>query len=265
MAHRIPGSLLVLLAILTIPTIIFCVRSVVPKSAIADTDRQIVYLPKTDLTRVALALLSLFFAASAISKDEQLGPTHPIFEPNLLEEIYSNLRKKEASGELARIQNAAIERAKRSAVEPSPVTSLTRTHRARRFYWDPTFIADRDVHDHQGNTIVAKGTRLNPLEYVSWPQNFLFFDGRDPEQVIFAKKLLGIYKGKLKPILIGGNVLETSKALDARMYFDQGGYLVGRFGIRQVPAMVSQEQGEKRLRIDEMLVPSKGEAQSIGP
>jgi len=31
------------------------------------------------------------------------------------------------------------------------------------------------------------------------------------------------------------------------MYLDQGGYLIGRFGIRQVPAMVSHEKNAKRL------------------
>jgi conjugal transfer pilus assembly protein TraW len=200
-----------------------------------------------------VAALLLLPVPAAFAGDEQLGVTHPILEPDLLEEIHASLKKKEASGELARLQKEAIARSARHIVEPPPVAGLRRTSAARKFYWDPTFVAPKDVRDPAGKLIVQKGTRLNPLDHVSWPQNFLFFDGRDKDQVSYAKVLFKQYQSRIKPILVGGNVLEMSKALDARMYFDQGGYLTGRFGIRQVPAMVSQEG--KKLRIDEMLVP----------
>lgn len=101
---------------------------------------------------------------------------------------------------------------------------------------------------------MKKGTRLNPLDHVSFPKNF-FFDARDKAQLDYARVLIKTYDDRVKPILTGGNILEASKALDARMYFDQGGYLTGKFGIRQIPAMVSQKG--KRLRIDEMPIPEK--------
>jgi hypothetical protein len=88
------------------------------------------------------ALIFLILSGLAFAGDEQLGPTHPVAEPDLLEEIYSGLRKKESSGELARLQKEAIERSRRHAVEPNPVAGLRRTNTPRKFYWDPTFVAD---------------------------------------------------------------------------------------------------------------------------
>jgi conjugal transfer pilus assembly protein TraW len=203
------------------------------------------------------ALLTILLAPAVSAGDGQLGTTHPVLEPDLLEEIRANLKRKEASGELARLKKEAIQRSARHIVEPPPVAGLRRTRTARKFYWDPTFIAPKDVRDPAGKIIVQKGTRLNPLDHVSWPQNFLFFDGRDRDQVSYARALFEQYQGRVKPILVGGNVLEMSRTLNTRMYFDQGGFLVGRFGIRQVPAIVSQEG--KKLRIDEMLAPESKE------
>ena len=58
------------------------------------------------------------------------------------------------------------------------------------------------------------------------------------------------YQGKVKPILTGGSYLDLMKAWQLPVYYDQLGLLTQRLGIRQVPALVSQEG--KRLRIDEL-------------
>jgi len=229
--------------------------------------RGIVSVCRTRLAVGRLAVGAVLVATLAVcpasAMDEQLGPTSKIAEPDLLQEIYANLREKEASGELKRLEQEGIARAKKSAVEPNPVAGLKRTKEERRFNWDPSAIADKDVKDHNGKVIVAKGTRMNPLEIISLPQNFLFFDGRDAEQVEFARYLLGKYKGGIKPIMTAGNITDVAKTLNRRMYFDQGGYLIGRFGITQVPAMVSQEKDAKVLRVDEMLVPTSYGKQEI--
>jgi len=213
-----------------------------------------VMLKPFPIRRWLILLLALVCAAA---NGEQLGPVYPIVEPDLLEDIYANLKAKEASGELARLEKEGIERAKRSALSPTPVSKLKRTIKPHKFYFDPSFVADRDVRDHEGKLVVKKGMRLNPLEYVSLPQNFLFFDGRDPEQVAYVGVLIKSYQGQVRPIMTGGNVREANLALKTRTYFDQGGYLIRRFGIQHVPAMVSQERGAKVLRIDEMPVPEE--------
>jgi len=50
--------------------------------------------------------------------------------------------------------------------------------------------------------------------------------------------------------------LALTRQWKRQVYFDQSGHLVRRFGIKQVPALVSQEVAQevaqRRLRIDEM-------------
>jgi len=52
-------------------------------------------------------------------------------------------------------------------------------------------------------------------------------------------------------ILTGGSYLDLMRRWKRPVYYDQQGQLVEKFGIRHVPALVSQEG--KRLRIDEIL------------
>jgi conjugal transfer pilus assembly protein TraW len=203
----------------------------------------------TCCTALALALPSVVHAADLGT----LGPTYGIAEPHLLNFIEQRLRDRERSGELQRLMQEAQTRGIESAQRPAPVPGLRPTETARTFYVDPSFTLDRNVVDAQGRLLFAAGTRKNPLDVVSLSKHLLFFDARDPRQVARARELLTRYDGKLKPILTGGSYLDLMKAWRVAVYFDQQGTLIRRFGIRQVPALVSQEG--QRLRIDEVVLP----------
>ena len=108
----------------------------------------------------------------------------------------------------------------------------------------------RDIRDNTGQLLFAKGTQVNPLEVVSLSKRLVFFDGGDARQVAFAKQTLSSAGAGTKPILVGGQPLKLMRSWKRPVYFDQGGTLVKRLGIQQVPAIVSQDG--KRLRIDEV-------------
>jgi conjugal transfer pilus assembly protein TraW len=182
-----------------------------------------------------------------------MGPTYEIAEPHLLAFIEQRLREKERSGELKRLAEAARARGIDTVRQPPPVEGLRTTERPRTFYIDPSFTLDRNITDPQGRLLFAAGTRKNPLEVVSLSRHLLFFDARDPRQVKHARELNGRYAGRIKPILTGGSYLDLMKAWRVPVYYDQAGTLTRRFGIRQVPALVSQDG--LRLRIDELRVP----------
>ena len=207
--------------------------------------------------RLALALAFAVLAGTNASTHATdlgtLGPTYEIAEPHLLQMIEQRLREKERSGELQRLMQEAQTRGIDSVQRPAPVPGLRATETARTFYVDPSFTLDRNVVDAQGRLLFAAGTRKNPLDVVSLSKHLLFFDARDPRQVARARELLTRYDGKLKPILTGGSYLDLMKAWRVAVYFDQQGTLIRRFGIRQDPAIVSQEG--QRLRIDEMVLP----------
>ena len=198
------------------------------------------------------ALLVLDGRAGAIDLGT-LGPTYEIAEPHLLVFIEQRLREKERSGELQRLAEAARARGIDTVRQPPPVEGLRTTERPRTFYVDPSFTLDRNITDPQGRLMFAAGTRKNPLEVVSLSRHLLFFDARDPRQVKYARELSGRYAGRVKPILTGGSYLDLMKAWRVPVYYDQSGTLTRRFGIRQVPALVSQDG--LRLRIDELGLP----------
>lgn len=182
-----------------------------------------------------------------------IGPTYEIGEPHLLAFIERRLREKERSGELQRLAEVARARGIDTVRQPPPVEGLRTTERPRTFYVDPSFTLDRNITDPQGRLMFAAGTRKNPLEVVSLSRHLLFFDARDPRQVKHARELSGRYAGRIKPILTGGSYLDLMKAWRVPVYYDQSGTLTRRFGIRQVPALVSQDG--LRLRIDELGLP----------
>ena len=182
-----------------------------------------------------------------------LGPTYAIAEPHLLDFIERRLRDKERSGELQRLLQEAQARGIDAVKRPPAVAGLQATQTARTFYVDPSFTLDRNIVDAQGRLLFAAGTRKNPLDVVSLSKHLLFFDARDRRQVMRARELIARYEGKVKPILTGGSYLDLMKAWRVSVYFDQQGTLTQRLGIRQVPALVSQEG--TRLRIDEIALP----------
>ena len=61
---------------------------------------------------------------------------------------------------------------------------------------------------------------------------------------------------RAKLILVKGAPLELMKSRQRRFYFDQGGTLVKRFGIRAVPASVEQ-QGRVLVITEEVVKPQE--------
>lgn len=195
-------------------------------------------------------VLILFSVFTIHAYSEQIGPVYEVKEPSMLDEIYRVLNEKQASGELAKLQQQAIDRSKHSIENPKTVANIEKATQNRTFYWDPTITAPRTVLDPSGNTVVKEGTKVNPLDYVSMPENMLFFDGSDEKQVKKMESLYAHYKGQLKSIMVKGKPLDLSRRYNRQIYFDQGGELVRKLGITKVPSLVSQ-QG-KLLRIDEI-------------
>ena len=181
-----------------------------------------------------------------------IGPTYEISEPHLLQMIEERLRQKERNGELKRLEAQARARGIETVKHPPPVAGLHLTETARTFYVDPNFTLDRNILGPKGELLFAAGLRKNPLEVVSLSRYLLFFDARDRRQVVRAQQLIAFYQGRVKPILVGGSYLDLMKSWRIPVYYDQQGRLTRRLGIKQVPALVSQEG--LRLRIDELVV-----------
>jgi len=202
--------------------------------------------------RAVLTVVMLAFArASGAENLGVIGPVYEIAEPSLLEAILAQLKRAQASGELAKLEQDARRNVTRAIQQPAPVTSVAKTTRARTFYFDPSIVVPYPITDVDGRVIVPPGTRVNPLDTVSLSKRLLFFDGRDPAQVTRARMLIAQHGARVKLILTGGSYLDLMQAFALPVFYDQGGALVEKLQIKQVPALVTQDG--KRLRIDELL------------
>lgn len=199
-------------------------------------------------------LLLLIIVTPCLAKSVDLGAvgkTYEIAEPDMLQSIYSRLKTAEEHGELARIEKEMKERFIAYANRPRGA-ALPRVQKARTHYFDPSIKFGQEITDYEGKVLWPAGTAVNPLEYISLTQQWVFFDGDDPAQVAWAfayqQSNAGKNTGRLVLILTQGAVLELMKQWQRQIYFDQGGKLIERFGIDALPAVVRQEG--KRLRID---------------
>ena len=201
--------------------------------------------------RNALAA-AVFVAFTAQAQDlGVIGPVYPITEPSLLEVILAKLRDAEATGALAKLHREARTGITRGIENPAPIAKITKTPKARSFYFDPSIVVPSAITDADGRVLIAPGTRVNPLDTVSMSKQLLFIDARDATQVGRAKTLVDERGGKVKVILTGGSYLDLMRRWKRPVFFDQQGQLTDKLGIRHVPALVTQEG--KRLRIDELL------------
>ena len=106
--------------------------------------------------------------------------------------------------------------------------------------------------------IAAAGTRVNPLERTTLVRDLLFVDGRREAEVAWA---LG-HARPAKIVLLAGRPLELMREHRRPFYFDQGGRLAARFGLRFTPSLVAQ--AGTRLRITEIPVEDRESADTQG-
>ncbi len=204
-----------------------------------------------------VVVLALGSGVPAWSRDfGQHGAVFPVIEPDLLAVIEARLRNAEASGKIAAMNRQLAARTTAAVKRPPPVLGMTATSAVRSWTYDPTITVEQDIRDHQGNLIIAAGQRINPLASVGLRQSLVFLDGDDPAQLAWALKSTTQRNAKL--ILTSGSPFDAMKAAQRRFFFDQGGKLTAKFGIRHVPAVV--EQDGSLLKITEVVVapPSRG-------
>lgn len=180
-----------------------------------------------------------------------LGQTWDIAEPDFLLTINAKLKGLEASGELDRLNQQMVKRTKHRVRNPHPVTGLAVTTKPKSWLHDPSIVVAKDILDHKGRVIAAKGAKANPLENLQFNRKMVFIQGKSKEQIDWAVKRYGDFNSRI--IFVDGSPFDEMKARKHKFYFDQRGFLIKKFGISQVPAIIEGEG--KLLRIREVLPP----------
>ena len=186
----------------------------------------------------------------------QMGQTFPIIEEDLLATIEARLRTLEASGQIEDLQRRMQQQATMSVRRPKPVAGLSAASERRQWLFDPSIVLESDIRDDKNNLIAARGTRVNPLDHVALGQDLVFIDGTVPAQIDWAVREHSAKAAKI--IFVAGSPFDAMKPHQRRFWFDQGGRLTARFGIRHTPAVVTS--AGKALRITEVPLGPKGGA-----
>ncbi len=181
----------------------------------------------------------------------RLGATFPIGEDDMLAWIDARLKRFEANGKLAEMQQEFTEQVKRSVDTPTPV-SLDTTTTPSVFYVDASLTLAKDItNPNTGEVIARAGTRINPFDSKTWPNGerlpqfeyshvLAFFDARDKQQLAWAKKLES--DKPIKWVLTGGSPNQVASLLGTRVYFDQQGHVTQKLHIQSVPSLVQQKE-----------------------
>jgi len=104
---------------------------------------------------------------------------------------------------------------------------------------------------------------VNPLEHMDLNRRMFFVDGRNNEQIEWLKEQLKTPSPKVKNqiiedrvILVGGSIFKIKEELGEthsdKVYFDQGGELSIKFGIKASPAVAYQE--DLQIKIEEVVL-----------
>ncbi len=204
-----------------------------------------------------LAALALGAVSTSARDLGVRGATWPVAEPDLLAGIEARLAHMVRSGEMARVQDEARERARRSLEEPEPVPGIvpaTRQH-TRRF--DPAIVVAEDIVGPNGEVIAAAGTKIDPFDHAPLTGDVLFVDGRREAEVAWALA----HERPAKIVLLAGRPLDLMRRHGRPFYFDIGGRLSERFSIRATPTLLAHPPGGGQSPGGE---PSAGAGQSYG-
>jgi conjugal transfer pilus assembly protein TraW len=204
---------------------------------------------------MAMVLYISTFSNTVFAKDfGNRGANYPVAEESILLMIQRKLGALDLKKEEERMRSIAEERVR----NPIPVSGIMPAKETREFWHDPTYILTEDALLPCGRVLYKAGTRVNPLDYMDLDRRLFFIDGREEKQLEWLKGQLlpssSSFDKKIEDriILVGGSPPEIQDKLGFEVYFDQGGELTTRFGIRGSPAVA--EQAGKNLKIVEVAV-----------
>ncbi len=156
----------------------------------------------------------------------------------------AKLKLAKQDGLLDKMQQEFVSKVKKKIARPPPAIGLHKVTENRIWSYDPTFTQNTSIKDQNGRIIVEAGTKVNPLDTISWGEPLILIDGEELAQVAWANSQQG------KIVLTNGSPIELGRNLNKEVYFDQGGILTKKFKIKAVPAIIQQEG--KHLRLQEI-------------
>lgn len=207
-----------------------------------------------------LTILIFFLSPLSFLEAKDFGAHGHVFEieeVSLLDLIASKLEGLEASGRMEAHQLKLADKARFAAFNPKTVRGLVRAERTESRLFDPSITVPFDLKTHEGEIFARKGERMNPLDILPFPGKLMILDGRDEAQLLWLNERLQDENAEGSTILLtGGQPFALQKQLGREVYFDQGGDITKRFGIKSLPSLIRQEGSQ--LLIESFAIDEEG-------
>ena len=201
--------------------------------------------PPAPFRPLAVGCLVLALGAAPVSaKDLGVrGESWPVAEPDLLAQIEDRLAMLRDSGALESFDREAAARARSRIEAPERVAGIAPAREWRERLFDPSVTVARDLRAADGALLAAAGTRVNPLATIGLTRDLLFIDGTRASEVAWALD----HARPAKIVLLAGRPLDLARTHGRPFFFDQGGRLAARFGLRFTPSLVTREGAQLRI------------------
>ncbi len=200
--------------------------------------------PLSRLLSVVIAFALTLMAEAVTAKDLGVrGAVWRITEPDLLLDIEARLKAMETTGELARMNRAALARVRERVAAPPRVSDILPARVRRTRLFDPSVTLEEDVRAADGTLLAARGARVNPLTTHPLTRDLLFIDGTRPVEVAWALR----HEKPSVIVLLAGRPLDLTRTHGRAFFFDQGGRLTRRFGLSATPSVVVAEGSFLRI------------------
>lgn len=204
------------------------------------------------MLRPIVIAIALCVAAPVVAQTLGVhGQVWDIVEEDAIARIKRVLGEKEKRGEIRALQEKHRDAVLNTIKHPPAVPGIGTATKNRTWFFDPTVSFGEDIIDEStGKVMWPKGKTINPFDYQALNRRYLIIDARDERQVDWAHAQLDKHP-RDATILVGGDWIAVSKKWGKHVYYDQmGGMLTKHFGIKTVPAILSQDG--RRFRIDEV-------------
>ena len=132
-------------------------------------------------------MATLLALSSSYAKDfGTRGHSYEIAEEAFLEMIDQRLQKVDIKKEQEKMTAIVKDR----VANPAPVEGIYPAKKERIFYFDPTYILDKDAILPCGKILHRAGTKVNPLQHMDLNRRMFFIDGRNKNQITWLKEQL---------------------------------------------------------------------------
>lgn len=212
--------------------------------------------------QAAFVAVSILASSADIAKAVDFGTRGRIY--TIEEQAFLQMIDERLKGvDQDKVRQEMQEQAKQRAKEPLAVEGVEPATEDRVFYFNPSYVLEKDIYLPNKDLFYKAGTRVNPIEEIrklgmSLDRRMIFIDAREDEQIQWLKEQLDQYKSESdknsqaqaaienRVILVGGRPFELQEELqrdyqDMVVYFDQGGMLTRKMEIKASPAIVTQE------------------------